>query len=355
MASLFKRGDFLYLAFYDIVGKQHQRSLKIPATQIGWRQAREIKKHVEANMRRDPWGFAKQIRLTTSTERVSKLFQRVLDLGYRRTRSVSTVKLVDLSLKKFTTIMGDLPVSHLSPVTMIQFREKIIPKDGEQNVAIWLRTLGGVFSYAVRFGLLPSNPVTAEVRLKPTPRPPVAMTIVEVERFFKQAELMHKPGFVRQCRFLYYTGFRAGDSCDFRRSDIDFEAGIILYRNKKAKTVTPFPIYSALVPILEPARPLEPAEFVFAHQSKHTLSHYFRRVMDELKMSKDYTLHTLKSSYITRLANAGVRPALLQQLAHHADYRTTDRFYIARQMDALREELERGSLTVSRAEEGHPS
>jgi len=29
MASLFKRGRYLYLAFYDIVGKQHQRGLQI--------------------------------------------------------------------------------------------------------------------------------------------------------------------------------------------------------------------------------------------------------------------------------------------------------------------------------------
>jgi integrase len=340
MASLFKRGKTLYLAFYDIVGKQHQRSLKIPATQAGWREAKEIKRQVEANLKRDPWGFAKQIRAATSREKVSELLQRVLDLGYRSTRAISTVKLAELAFRKFTETMGDLPISKLTPITMMTFREAILLRDGEQNTAVWLRTLGGIFSYAKKLGLLESNPVTAQVRLKPKQRPPIAMRAEEVENFFAKAGELYGARFVRQCRFLYLTGFRVDDSCDFRRADIDFENKIIFYRNKKAKTVTPFPLYSLLDPILELAKKLKPDEHVFAYRSKHTMGHYFKKVIGKLNLNDKYSIHTLKSTYTTRLANAGVKPAHLQRLAHHADYRTTDRFYIAQEIEPLREDLE---------------
>jgi len=340
MASLFKRGRFLYLSFYDIVGRHCQRSLRIPATQAGWREAKEIKRQIEANLKRDPWGIAKQIRLATSRKRISELFQQVLDFGYMRSRAPGTVGLAKLSVRKFIETIGDLPISKLTTLAMIQFREAIIQRDGEQNTAIWLRTLGGVFSYARKLGLLESNPVTEEVRIKPKPRPPIAMRLEEVERFFVKAGELHGARFVRQCRFLYLTGFRVSDGCDFRRSDIDFEAGIILYRNKKAKTVTPFPIYSLLEPILEPAKTLMPEECVFAFQSNSTMSHYFKHVINALGLNKNYSIHTLKSSYITRLANAGVKPAHLQRLAHHADYRTTDQYYIAQEIEPLRQDLE---------------
>jgi integrase len=340
MACIFQRNRTIYLSFYDVVGRHCQRSLRLPATQIGWREAREIKQQVEANLKRDPWGFAKQIRSVTSREKVSELLQRVLDLGYRRSRAVNTVKLAELAVRKFTQTMGDLPISKLAPVTMMTFREAIIQKDGEQNTAIWLRTLGGIFSYAKKMGLLDSNPVTAEVRLRPKPGLPIAMRPEEVEKFFAKAGELYGGRFVRQCRFLYLTGFRVGDCCDFRRADIDFDNKIIFYRNKKAKTTTPFPLYSLLDPILEPAKELKPDEFVFAYHSKHTMGHYFKRVIDKLGMNPKYSIHTLKSTYVTRLAHAGIRPAHLQQLAHHADYRTTDRYYIAQEIEPLRQDLE---------------
>jgi integrase len=340
MASLFKRGRILYLSFYDIMGKHCQRSLRIPATQAGRREAKEIKRQIEANLKRDPWGIAKQIRAATSREKVSELLQRVLDLGYRSTRAISTVKLAELSFHKFIETMGDLPISKLTPITMMTFREAIIRDDGEQNTAIWLRSLGGIFSYAKGLGLLESNPVTTQVRLKPKQRPPIAMRAEEIENFFVKAGELYGARFVRQCRFLYLTGFRVDDSCDFRRADIDFETKIIFYRNKKAKTVTPFPLYSLLDPILESAKKLKPDEYVFAYRSKHTMGHYFKRVIVELSLNKEYSIHTLKSTYTTRLANAGVTPAHLQRLAHHADYRTTDRFYIAKEIEPLREDLE---------------
>ncbi len=341
MASIYKHGRSIYLGFYDITGKRHDRSLRLPPTAAGWAEAKNVKKRLEVELRSDPWGFTKQARSPSARKTLTETFDEMLASGYERLHAASTVSLLHLSVSKFTTLVGDFPLHKISASTMLLFRDAAMARDGEVNTACWLRHLSIVFSYAVRMGAIAVNPIGRTIRLNPPKKRPVIIRADDLEKIWIKGLEMWGPEFVRQCQFLLYTGFRAGDSCDFKRRQIDFEMNLLVYNNQKKRRVEHFPIYSALIPILEPARPLQPDDFVFHYRSVSGISHAFHDVVDKLKCSPDYNLHGLKRNFVTRLVLGGITPALAHQLAHHTDFKTTLEHYTAWDLELQRSELER--------------
>lgn len=341
MASIYKRGNAICVGFYDVTGKHHSRSLRISPNVAGWAQAREIKKRIEVELKSDPWGFARQTRLESARRSLTETFDEMLASGYEQLHAASTVSLLRLSISKFTSFVGDLRLHKISASTMLLFRNIALARDGEVNTACWLRHLSIVFSYAVRMGAIGTNPIGRTIRLNPPKKHPVIIRPDDLEKIWAKGLEMWGPEFVRQCQFLLYTGFRAGDSCAFKRSQIDFEMNLLVYKNQKKRRIEHFPIYSKLVPIFEPARSLEPDDFVFHYRSVSGISHAFRDVVDKLKGNPDYNLHGLKRNFVTRLVLGGTPPALAHQLAHHTDFKTTLEHYTAWDLDLQRGELER--------------
>jgi integrase len=67
-----------------------------------------------------------------------------------------------------------------------------------------------------------------------------------------------------------------------------------------------------------------------------TVSKAFKDIVQEAGI-KYCTLHDLRRTFVSHLANAGVNAALVQQLAGHSAIATTVRYYTGVMPDALRE------------------
>jgi integrase len=346
MASLYEKKGWLYLSWTDSFGKRHQDALRLRADREGKFLAKRVKAAKERELAIDPLAHTMAI-ATDKKQRSGTKLSELRDLAEKENgsdgekKAKNTVRLWKLSANKLIECIGDVPVAMITPETMHAFRTWAIEKDGKENAAAWIRNLGGLFKQAKLRHLIPSSPITEDVRIRQERKPVVAMTQEEVQKLFVKAHEMKGIGFLNQLRFLAYTGFRANESCAIRRRQIFFDRGYIEHINIKGKRTEPFPIYSKLVELLEPMRNLSAEDFLFEYRSVDTLSHYFTEVRDKLKLDKRYTLHTLKKVFVSTLIQSGVHQMNVNRLANHMDMQTTRDHYVWFDIDPLRMELER--------------
>jgi integrase len=347
MASIYPNGDRIYISFTDAYGKRVQKSLKLRTTKDGWAKAKDIAARVEAEMVISPISFTGQQEVRPKRITLSAFLDALHDdPEYKQTHSKSTLQLNRLAANKLIVRLGDLPLDAIGQREIWLFRESVLGDDGEVNAAIYIRHLGAIFSCAVLRGYIPASPITKQARIRLQRRAPIAMTRTELGHVLDKAREVYGEPFERQCRFLSLTGFRAGESCELVRSQIDFDRRLISHANIKGRRTDPFPLYPKLEALLEPSRLLSASDRIFHYRSPATLSHYFFEVRKALALNPAYSLHTLKKNFVSALIEAGISPLYLQHLANHTDLRTTTDHYAWWDMSELRSQMESASALL---------
>ncbi|HMX24608.1 MAG TPA: site-specific integrase [Blastocatellia bacterium] len=137
-----------------------------------------------------------------------------------------------------------------------------------------------------------------------------------------------------------YSGMRRGEMFALRWMDVDFERGFVRLRetttkNGKARTV----------PLIEPAlselaalrkagdSKLDASVFPI---SKQYVSHLLREFLDSLGM-EDVGLHTMRHSFASRAARAGIPPFYVKEILGHADMDMTAYYSHSGREDLVRE------------------
>lgn len=278
--------------------------------------------------------------------------------GKRGTTSPATWAKYDQTVRDFKAHLGErakLSLGAIGPKDLRSFRDSLA-KGGRSastvNLAI-KKTLSVPFLAAQRLGYISMNPCAAVEPLRDdtdaerevfSPEQ-VAMLLDAAEGDWKGAILAG-----------YFTGLRLRDIAEMRWETVDFEAGLLRIKTRKTGTVLTLPLHEELGEWLRTQprgigkAPIFPALAGKGTGGRHGLSGRFTAIMEsagikgrilrsggdgEGRRTTSLSFHSLRHSFVSALANAGVTAEVRQKLSGHADARS-HAMYTHHELEPLR-------------------
>jgi len=329
MASIYSRNGILWIAYKTPLGKRVLKSLKLKDDREGWSQAKLYKTQLESAIITDPVGIIKTS--TTVDLTISVLLQRFRS-EEGRNKAANTLKFYDSAARKVISYLGDANIRLLTKKDMFDLRDKMLPVEGDQNTAIYLRHFKALLNWAVNgLEVILRNPLKG-VDFKPKDRPVIIFKDDEIDKILAACS----PKLRDQCTFLLMTGFRLQESCDIEWGDIDLDNKVIHHDNQKGKRVSPYPIRDILFTFLANL-PRTYTPKVFGYSRKGSVDHEFLKVLRKIGIvpkkgeprgNADYSIHTLKRTYVSRLIKQKeLSYSEVHYLSHHKDMATTNKYY----------------------------
>ena len=305
--------------YYGLVkraDKQFRRSLKTKDRKLAERRLAELRTQVG--------------RLTTSEDaRLSfdDIAKRWMDVTKHALKE-STVTRRQTCIKNLSPFFSGVAIRNAQPQHCERWLTERGAKVAPQTLAHELNTMRAVFDYAVRLGLMLSNPAKDIQRMKIVQSPMVIPTrdqfrsLVEAIRLSDgrvESQKRAKDG-ADLVELLAYSGCRVAEGTSIRWADVDFEKGVVTItggevgtKNHEQRTV---PITSALRALLErlrDERKPKPEEFVSQIDSaKKCLGTTCRRLN-----YPQFTHHDFRHFFATTCIESGVDiPTVSRWLGH---------------------------------------
>ena len=130
---------------------------------------------------------------------------------------------------------------------------------------------------------------------------------------------------------IYSLGLRRGELLNLRIEDISFKRDTVKILNAKGKKDRDLPLPKKLKELLTIYyRQEQPENWLIEGQkpgipySATSLSNIFHKYLERVIKNHNFTLHSLRHSYATRLLDMGVDLRIIQELLGHESSRTTE-------------------------------
>ena len=237
--------------------------------------------------------------------------------------------------ERFCASLGakaDKPLASLVPADIAAFQATRTGEVSGGTALLDLKTVRSVLDSARRQGLIPSNP--AEAIDLPTNRPNTREVFTPGEL---RALLAAAPSEWRTLILCgYYLGGRLGDLAALRWDDIDLTASVIRFTFAKTNRAIEIPIHPELESHLlaiasDSGGYICPTLSQTRLDGRGGLSNSFGRLIEKAGVSRSQvttgaagrsfsrkSFHSLRHSFASALANAGVSPELRMKLTGHS-------------------------------------
>ena len=395
MASIHRQSgrSFWYASFRDATGKYHFCSTKIQHTPDG--ATAKDRATNAANNRRLAQDMATRLEeaevgnateahlrklLADVSERVnqSRLEFKTVDVFLtdwltraEKTKSAGTHERYGGIVKNFLKSLGAKAKAKLADITVRDVQKFIeFRLEGGRNpstVRTDCKILNAPFALALRQGLTLANPVAAAEIPEGAKESRTPFTSEQVSDLLKACDKLakEKPEEVKQWKewktailIGFYTGVRLGDAIGMTLSAFDTEKHLLKVRPQKTsrkKRDLLIPLHPQLekhvldTPMEDKQELLCPTLAKRKVSGKYGLSIQFHVIMAQADIKQEtiaaggkagrefnkFTFHSLRHSFVSELANAGIAPDVRQLLAGHSDERS-HAVYTHTQIDTLR-------------------
>jgi integrase len=260
--------------------------------------------------------------------------------------------IIDAFLKSLSAAKRAMPLAALAFADIQKFRDQLLAGGRTAVTAnIAIKVLRSPLNVARRQGLISSNPAEA-VEM-------VAGESVEKGVFSPEdiaALLKVTDGEWRGLILAgFYTGARVSDLSNLKWASVDFERTTLAFGQRKTKRFIEIPLHPELESWLRAYHTKQKGEFVFASLAgkvvggRNGLSGRFRALIQKAGIEVTITektgkkgrnrsslsFHSLRHSFNSAMANAGVSQELRQRLTGHASKAVNDR-YTHTELETLR-------------------
>ena len=251
-----------------------------------------------------------------------------------------------------------LTLAAIGPKDIRSFRDALaaggrVPSTVNQTIS---KVLSVPFLAAMRLGYITTNPCAAVEALRDdADGSRETFSVEQVRALVTAAEGDWKGAILAG----FYTGLRLRDIAEMRWEGLDFEAGILRIKTKKTGVVLMLPLHEELAAWLQAQRrgigkaPVFPELAGKGTGGRYGLSGRFKAVMelagikgrivragggDAGRKTSSLSFHSLRHSFVSALANAGVSSEMRQKLSGHADDRSHAKYThheLAKLQDAI--------------------
>lgn len=245
-----------------------------------------------------------------------ELTDQVYNRHYQETKSADKTKIMMDDLVKI--IGKSINIKKIDANTI----DKIIDtlkKRGNANSSInrKLAILSKCLSYAYERNLIDKKPVIHQLKVQNEKI--LYLSDKEekklLEYFLKNNELMYY-----FCIIGLRTGMRAENILSLTEDDI--QDGYIRAWENKGDNPYSVPMNDEVKEAVEAIRP-DMFKYTINYQ---TARYAWNKALKELKLNEEYTIHTMRHTFCSRLVQKGVQLHIVQKLAGHKDSRMTQRY-----------------------------
>jgi integrase len=274
-----------------------------------------------------------------------------LDLK-QQVRSTKTMDRYRQVIRDFIASLGNranLVLAHITPKDVLTYRNSIIAANKTPRTAnLSVKVVSAAFNAAVRQHIIESNPATALESLPVHVKERATFTPAQVAKLVRAAD----DDWRRAILLGYYTGARLGDVANMQWNAIDWRNKVIQFTPSKTKKPLAIPLHLQLErELLKNAgigkAPMFPALVGKETGGKHGLSGQFAAIMEKAGIEGERTqvsggrtlsslsFHSLRHSFNSAMANAGVSQEIRQKLTGHASAEMNAR-YTHHELEPLR-------------------
>jgi len=255
-------------------------------------------------------------------------------------------------IRDFIASLGDranLALAHITPKDVLMYRDSILKSNKTARTAnLSVKVVSAALNTALRQGYIQANPATAVESLPVQAEERGTFTSAQVSKLIRAAK-GDWPGAIL---LGYYTGARLGDVANMRWDAIDWRSKIIRFTPSKTKKPVTIPLHRDLErELLKNAgigkTPMFPSLAGKDTGGKHGLSGRFAAIMERAKIEGKRTqasggrtlsslsFHSLRHSFNSAMANAGIAQEIRQKLTGHTSVET-NKVYTHHELEPLR-------------------
>src|SRR5215472_3405183 len=267
-------------------------------------------------------------------------------------RSSKTMDRYRQVIRDFTASIGNrsnIALSHITPKDILAYRNSIIAASKTPRTAnLSVKVVSAAFNAAVRQHIIESNPATALESLPIKTEEKGTFTPAQASKLMRTAQ-----GDWRAAILLgYCTGARLGDVANMRWDAVDWRNKIIRFTPSKTKRPVTIPLHPQLERELLKRAGIGKAAMFPALAGKgtggrHGLSGRFAAIMKKAGIEAKRTqasggrrlsnlsFHSLRHSFNSVMANAGISQEIRQKLTGHTSAET-NKVYTHHELEPLR-------------------
>lgn len=274
-----------------------------------------------------------------------------------RTKAEKTGERYVQVIRDFVKSLGNrarLSIGAITPADVNEYREALLTSGKAPRTAnLSLKVVSAGFNAALRQGYISTNPCTALESLPVDAEEKQPFTASQVGKLVLAAEGDWKGAILMG----YFTGARLGDVANLRWQAVDLERHTITFTPRKTKKAVTVPLHPDLEQELlkEPGvgkALLFPTLAGKGTGGRHGLSGRFAEVMQragiEPRISRaakgrsvsSLSFHSLRHSFNSAMANAGVAQEVRQRLTGHASAEV-NKLYTHHEIAPLRAAIEK--------------
>jgi len=244
--------------------------------------------------------------------------------------SKGTVAIYRAALNRFLSLIGDCPVSSLTPQHADAYKVGRLQAISPVTVNIDLRTLRAAFNVAKRWRFIEHNPFTGIQLANPPEIPPSFFTRQD---FQKLIDLVKENWLKEIIVFAALTGMRRGEIVNLRWREVDLTRKVIhiqsdpTFRTKHGKRRT-IPLGDVAAHLLLSRHGRSVSEYVFTLNDRKIaegwVSHKFKYYVYEARLNDDRLhFHSLRHTFASWLVQDGVSLYEVQKLLGHSSIAVT--------------------------------
>ena len=306
MASLYRRGEYWYIAFY-YDGKKIKKSLQTKSLTL----ARQIKTKFESDLITDKFNLSE-------FKNKSKSLVKFTDeaIRYAQTNKAQSTAIREKRvLNDFLKFAGDISLKKINARFIEQYKNHLIKKGFKPaGINLQLRHLSSAFSMAVKFNYLSKNPFKGIKKIPVPKRKPIFLS---KEQANKLLEATKGKTIYPYILISLNTGARAEEVVRLEWKDIDLKNRILKLYGKGSKERA-IPINDKLLKFLNQYSGKSFKKTI----RPDNVSKLFRTEADRLGLH-EFTFHSLRHTFASWLAQSGMSLKIIQELLGHEDIKTT--------------------------------
>jgi integrase len=287
--------------------------------------------------------------------KVCDWFNHWLELK-ERVRSGKTLDRYRQVVRDFLDSLGaraDLGLPHLIPRDILRYRDSIVAEKKTARTAnLSVKVVSAALNAAFRQGYIGANPATALESLPVNAEEKGTFSPTQLSKLLRAADDEWR----RAILLGYYTGARLSDVANMKWDVIDWPNKVIQFTASKTKKPVAIPLHPQLERELRKApgigkTPIFPTLAGKGTGGRFGLSGRFKAVMEKAKIQgklieasggrklSNLSFHSLRHSFNSAMANAGVSQELRQKLTGQASAEV-NRIYTHHELEPLRAAVE---------------
>lgn len=247
MPSIYKKGNKLYMSWYDSVrGKRFNRSLKMEDNESNRKKAEHYAKQLEAKLQKDADAL-KMLGITKTTIKTAfEHFLRVNSSKHPKT-IIDYKRFYKYFTKQFDENQSCLAINKLSIEDWL-IEIKKLPMQPNSIFAIF-KQCRHFLNFLFEYSYVPMFKINRSIQPKAEIKEKIIMSEQDIKKIFNSLDIKNT-NFSTFIYLAFYTGLRASDLLSIRGDHIDFDKRELRYYSPKRKIFREIGFHKSLVPIL---------------------------------------------------------------------------------------------------------